>query len=453
MGETGQTPGTWLSGAAGQLWSPACRAALIECGINPDNFGTYADREKSQSKARKPYREQRIDEAEKQGTRDHEPGCPRQGTGTLGKSDTWPPFDGPGMKRCLCHESAVACQEMRAQNNGSVLPWAEGNSESGHISQNALYQSVRGDPCSNVRPTAGNAGGYGYQDDKAFCMDHMGRSSDRGTDHYEITRREAQFKAHLKELMEQNGSPVVPQDKIEQGARGTIDLAVRGGSARTTAPTDEIKEVDQKLGEMTPERKERTAQIDAMREQVRTELKAKEAQAGPAGQAGMETGHKPNSPSGADPKTEAEKVAAKCIFDAWKEAVDEMRNELVDKHSVAGQSPECAAAVAKHNANLKPGEKPATGYSSLSPDERKSVDKAVEERGKAKMDTLKNEQKADAGKTGDPNPTAQQCLEYQANWLQQNRDQNGNLLPIAGRVPGKATTTAGTTGAGTERGV
>jgi hypothetical protein len=54
-----------------------------------------------------------------------------------------------------------------------------------------------------------------------------------------------------------------------------------------------------------------------------------------------------------------------------------------------------------------------------------------------------------AGKANDP-PTKEDCLEYQANWLNANRDQNGNFPPPGGTAQGVKgpTTVSSTTDAG-----
>src|SRR5262245_35119828 len=127
-----QTPGAWVKAGGGVGWSTDCKAALIACGVNPDNFGTYKDRADSQSAARKSYTDQRDQEAAA-GIRAHEPGCPRSSGGP-----------------CKCYATDKGFAEMCAQD-GNSLRAMEANSQSGHISNDALYRAsgdTRGDPCA-----------------------------------------------------------------------------------------------------------------------------------------------------------------------------------------------------------------------------------------------------------------------------------------------------------------
>jgi hypothetical protein len=414
VGKAGQTPGSWLKGGAGGLWTAACRAALIACGINPDNFGDYDARAKAQAAERKKYREQRVAEAKKRGKgrRPHEPNCP---TG------------GDPKALCQCVESAAALKEMGAER------WMVANSQSGHISQNAFYQGHREDPCSNLAPTKGNAGTYGYQDNKAFCMDHQGRANNPGTMHYEITNREAAFAEHTAS----SGAKTVSQNQIEQGVAGTAQVATQGAQSRQRGNGPKWD----KPGTLTPERKAEGQLSDKAKNQQAADLQKKENKAKGAGKSGKGKGKKPNAPSAKGPTTKQAKKAVECIQDAWKQSLNELRDNVVNEHSTAAKSAECKKQIKEHNANLKPGEKPAKGYTDLPAARRKKVDAAVSSQVAARQKQLEKVGAHNAGQTAKPHPTEEECLEYQANWLYNNRRANGTYPPMQGRVPDSSTTT------------
>jgi hypothetical protein len=413
VGKAGQTPGTWLKGGAGGLWDAKCRAALVACGINPENFGTYDQRADAQAKERKDYRDKRVADAKKKGSkkRPHEPNCGAKNS-----------------KTCSCVESANALKEMGPES------WSLANAQSGHISQNAFYQGKRADTCTNIPGVPGkHAGGYGYQDNKAFCMDHVGRSNDPGSDHFEITRREEQNKKHLQN----KGVTTATMADIEKSARGTAEIAVKGGKSRIDGKSTEE---DKDRGKITAERKAKANLIAKAREGQAKELAKKENKGKKAGGSGKSGRKKPNAPSGKKALKKAQEKAIECIVDAWKQSLDEMRNDVVDNHSVAAKSKACQEQIAEHNKKLPPGAKPAKTFSDLpkarkdkvnnSPEVKNALDKRMKELQKKKADT------GPMGK-GKKSPTEEECLEYQANWLATHRAKDGGLLPMEGRVPGK----------------
>lgn len=408
MGKPGQTPGTWLKGGAGGLWSAACRAALIACGINPDNFGDYDARAKAQAAERKKYRDQRVAEARKRGKgrRPHEPNCPM---GSDPKA------------LCQCVESEAALREMGAER------WMLANSQSGHISQNAFYQGRREDPCSNIPPTRGNAGTYGYQDNRAFCMDHQGRANNPGTMHYEITNRESAY----AEDVANSGAKAVSQGQIEQGVMGTAQIATEGAQSRQRGNGPKWD----KQGALTRERRAEGQLSDKAKNQQAGELQKKENKAKDAKKSGKGRGKKPNAPSAKGPTQKQAKKAVECIRDAWRQSLHELRDNVVNEHSTAARSAECKRQIKEHNANLKPGQRPARGYTDLPAARRRKVDAAVSSRVAARQKELERVGAHNAGKTGKPHPTEEECLEYQANWLYNNRRANGTYPPLQGRVP------------------
>jgi hypothetical protein len=402
-----QTPGTWLKGGAGGLWSAACRAALIACGIDPDNFGDYDARAKAQAAERKKYRDQRMAEAKKKGKnkRPHEPSCP---TGSDPK------------KMCQCVETEAALKEMGAER------WNLANSQSGHISQNAFYQGHRADPCSNIPPTSGNAGTYGYEDNKAFCMDHQGRANNPGTMHYEITNREAAFAQETAA----SGKTTVNQAHIEKGVDGTAQIATEGAQSRQKGNGPAWD----KDGTVSKERQEQGQLSDKAKDQQAKELAKKENKGKKAKGSGRGKGKKANRPSQKGPSKKDAKKARECIKDAWKQSLNEMRDNVVNEHSTAAKSAECKKEIADHNKNRKKGQPEAKSYTDLPAARRKKVDAAVAKKVDARQKELEKNGAHNAGKTGPP-PSEAECLEYQANWLYNNRRANGTYPPLQGRVP------------------
>jgi hypothetical protein len=409
-----QTPGTWLKGGAGALWSAACRAALIACGINPDNFGSYSMRADAQGKERKKYRDQRTKEAGQDGEkkRPHEPNCPAGGDPS---------------KLCMCIESDAALKEL------GVEKWTLANSQSGHISQNAFYQEHRSDACSNIRPSAGNSGTYGYQDNKAFCMDHLGRANNPGTIHYEITNREAQFAEHLSK----QGVTVVPEATIQEGVKGTASVAAAGAESRQKG-NDPNAPFDKDLGKLTPERQQEGKRSDEAKDQHAAELQKKENATAAAGPSGTAAAGTPNAVSVKKPSPEDVQKAVECISDAWQQSLDEMRNDVVNKHSVAGRSDECKKQLKEYNKTRPPGSPKAKGYTDLPKERREKVDKAVEDQVTQRQKDLEAVGAHSKGaKQKDPErPSEKDCLEYQANWLhEQHKTKDGKYPPMQGRVP------------------
>lgn len=416
-----QTPGTWVKAGGLVIWSAECRAALIACGVNPDNFGTYDERAKAQSKLREEYAKQRDAEAAA-GTRKHEPSCPR------GSSADRP---------CRCYETNVGFEDFKKKNNGSILPWMEANSQSGHISNDAFYRNpgTRDDPCGNVRPSVRdgelNAGGYGYQGDKALCMDHFGRSNDNGSMHQQI----CELERNQSNAVKAGGNGNVDAAQIEDGARATAGVAVNGADARQNGQPGPPWDTTRKP--LKPEGEIYNKELSQLQKDQAAELKAREGTSASSGQAATTEGQKPNSPSGPGPTDAEKKKAIDCITEEWKKSMVEMRNNTVNEHSTVGKSPEAKAAVEAHNAGPPPADPPAKGYTDLPADKRAAVDKQVAGQVAARQAELEKKGAMSAGEAKNP-PTKEDCLEYQANWLNANRGPDGNFPPIAGTAQGVA---------------
>ncbi|MFY1829223.1 hypothetical protein ACN47A_25115 [Myxococcus fulvus] len=419
-----QTPVTWLDGGAAALWSAECVAALIACGINPANFGTYKMRAKAQAAARKDYTDKRTKAAQQEGAdkKAHEDDCPR------GKNAD---------SECRCFESEAALEEMGLEN------WMLANSQSGHISQNSFYQEHRGDPCSNVPPSGDHGGTYGYQEEEAFCMDHLGRSNNRGTEHYEVTNRESQHRSSIKK----SGSPV-NEDVILEGVKGTVAVTAQGAEARQKG-NDPYADYDKKLGKLTNARQEKGQHNDEMKSRYAAYLTARQNGAALSDSSGSGEAGAPNSPSTRRPTPEEVDKAVECISDAWKQSLDEMRNDVINEYSTAARSDACKKEIEEYRKTLPEGTRDRKiAYTDLPADRRAKVDAAVKQDVDSTQNTLEATGAKSAGKANNP-PTEDDCLTYQANWLQQHQKADGNFPPMKGRVAGAVETQSdgGTLGA------
>lgn len=456
-----QTPGTWVLAGGGAFWSAECRAALAACGIDPDGFGTYDQRLKAQKRMRENYQKQRIDEAEsgKPPKRAHEPACVRS-----------KPSKRTNRHVCSCHEGAAGFNDFLMGTNGapanpnhSMQNWLTATSQSGHISGNAFYQDrgARGDPCANTRPTGydpatgryANTGGFGYEDDRAFCMDHYGRANDDGTSHNQITRREENQSADAIARSTHNlqgagftaqssdrGIPVT-QREMESGARATAEIATRGANSRVRTNEPAPSAFPDAVDPLSPTQRQNSDALTEVQRQNARQLLQKEAASGNVAAQQALAGASPNSPSGMSPTTAQQEKAVECIVSAWKQSLKEMRDAAINEHSTVGKSPQCAAEVAAYNAQTPAPNPPARGYTDLPPARRAAVDAAVGNAPQQRQAQLEQLGAQSAGARGErrkppvtnpERPTPDECREYQANWLLGQRTSQGNYPPMQG---------------------
>ncbi len=423
-----QTPGMWIRGGAAGLWSEACKAALIACGIDPNDFGTYDERARAQKDARDDYRKRRIDELEKAGKK-HPAPCKYPGS--------------DGKRDCECFQTAEALEKEGAHK------WILMNSQSGHMSQNCFYQAPgkRADPCSNIRPSKSadgslNSGGYGYRDNDAFCMDHIGLRT--GMEHYEICRREQQHRASL-------GDRPATMADMRRGVEGTASIVVEGTASRRGGDSGfgDIDPLSKQVQNKSAARTERGELVDSARQKLAADMSAgasSEAQAA-AGQQGAE-GKKPNSVSGAGPDDETKKAAVKCLADAWEQSIGEMQATAVTEHGSAQKiaAEERQKELDAYDNSRKKGQKKADTFDDLPADRKKAAESRAAKRIQDRQDTLAKQGAESAGKANNP-PTEQDCLEYQANWLYQHQKPDGTYPPMQGAVgagPPPTTHPAGT---------
>jgi hypothetical protein len=128
-----QTPVLFVKAGDTNVWfSPGCVKALQEAGLRPEWMGSYDHVAKLNAAARKKCAD----------------------------------FDGgkPGATEPAAEERYLAsCQ-------------------SGHLEQNAIHQTSRDDPCTNVTP--------GYDMGAAPCMPQWGTATQKGGEHYLVSRHE-----------------------------------------------------------------------------------------------------------------------------------------------------------------------------------------------------------------------------------------------------------------------
>jgi hypothetical protein len=389
------------------MFDSDCRAAMIACGINPDDFGTYDQRANAQSAAREDFQKRRCEQLAKDG-QSHPAPCKFKGNPSS----------------CTCYRSAEALESEKAQK------WLYMNSQSGHLSLNHFYQGKREDPCSNHPPSRNadgsmNGGGYGYRDNDALCMDHAGLHA--GEEHYWVCRAED---AHRRDL---GTNAAVPQSELERGVENSARVVVdRSQSAQGGAPNVEDG-LTLAAGKTAEERAKHGALVDKARSQLAKDLAAAEGAQGAAGTGATQGQSPPNSPAGGGASKEDKDKAVECIKDAWKQAVQEMQATAVAEHSTAGRK--SAAEVAAYNAR-NPNAK-VNSISEMPEPERSAakgrVDAAVEKR----QQELRDQHADTAGAKGEPPPkapTEQDCLDYQGNWLYQNQRPDGTFPPMQGNT-------------------
>lgn len=364
-----QTPIVLVKAGMVVVFDAACQSALAKCGVDPENFGSYTARANAEKAARD----------------------------TMGSS-----YRG---------QAALA-------KHGPET-WLEGNSQSGHVMQNAFAQGKRDDPCSNVPPRAGDGGGYGYDMRRALCMDHFGGSTVAGTPHYEITQGEAAFARGL-----QPGQRV-GMDTMEQSVRGTAAIAVAGSQARLDQPN---------VGDLTPERLAQAQRFQQAQQAQAAALSTKPADLSGPGTVGTAAGARAGEPGAAGAASglnEDQQKAVDCIVAAWKASLDQIRKDAIAQNSTAGAAQQ--QELAAHNAANPPG---VQRYEDIPQPHRGQADARVAAAVEQRQAELRGLGAHDRGTAANP-PTRDDCREYQANWLWQQQQQNGALPPMAGRVPGE----------------
>jgi hypothetical protein len=326
------------AGGLDMVFSPACKKALLACGINPNSFDSYKRRKAAEKRAKAQLKSQ-------------------AGSHTTEKA----------LKK-------------------DPEKFLEANSQSGHMAQNAFFQGKRDSPCTNVPPDnaspgeATDGGGYGYQMDTAPCTDHYGKSTQPGTVHYDITQLECKRATELRQLAKKNPDLRLDQADLKETVREAAKKAAKGPDAPETGGA--------------------------------TAKRVAKAQASQAAK-----GKDPKKPAGKGPDAKTIDKAADCMADAWEEAINKQREECIARYSTD-------AKIEREN----PG-------ASKKAKQQMAKDRKAELAKEQNSDDFKKKvKKKDASL--DDKAQAERCLEHQANWLKAYKEKNGELPPVAGRVPG-----------------
>lgn len=139
-GQPAQTPVVFLLAGGSAFFDAACVAALLKCGLHPDDFGSY-DHVKNRIRAAK----RKI--------QDHKEAKKR------GEADSVPAPD--------AHDKLLD------------------KSEAGHLMQNAIFQGSRGNNCTN------QPGSEGYHSELAPSGPQMGTATKEGSTHCAATQHDA----------------------------------------------------------------------------------------------------------------------------------------------------------------------------------------------------------------------------------------------------------------------
>lgn len=202
-------PVSFLLKGAGALFSDACKAALMQAGYDPETFGSY-DHVKS-----------KIDEA----------------------------------KAAVANGTATPAQEFTA------------GCQSGHLVPNSTYQGARNDPCQNVGDPP-----LMYDCQLAPCMPHWGGANYYGTEHYLVTRMEADAGAAAAA----QGSN--PSADIQAAARDRMDVVTDTNRFR--------QDTNARLANVDAEQ----SKIDRGQERADRAVQAQQASAAHLAEAGGEQG-------------------------------------------------------------------------------------------------------------------------------------------------------------------
>lgn len=190
-------PDTLLKGGGAAFFDAACVAALAKCGYSPEDFGTYSD-------VRERIKQKRA-ECDLHDDFHRDPQGPPPGCTGRQREDR---------QRALDRHVAENGQSPPPEPTPEDRRMAR--SQSGHLTQNATQQSLRGDVCSNppscrhtyvppryrgennVQAVAGGGfrsdfvsggcnGTPGYISEDAPCMPHEGQAARDGTGHNHVT--------------------------------------------------------------------------------------------------------------------------------------------------------------------------------------------------------------------------------------------------------------------------
>jgi hypothetical protein len=437
----GQTPMVLVKAGGPVVFDAECQKALVQCGYDPEAFGTY-----KQVKAK-------IDEAK-------------------AKVKKW--------------------EETPAAQRGSLTPPTAderflAQCQSGHISQDALYRKASGrdSPCDNHPGAAGNVTGL------APCMPHFGSKGEVGSIHHQVCTSEFNSARAC-------GVPGTPMDakQIAACSKATIDVSLAGATA--PSPTVPAATLLAQAEQLQKSREGQPSSVaDPIKDKEQDTRKAGSAAAQQASATSLQSPEKKNvpAPANAEEREDAKKKAAECIEAYRKAGQDAMRQQVVDENSTAKKTEardKASAAAKKSEAEQKSAQDRAQDAKQRAADaenDRKAAQAKLDAHGPLKRDQTAKDLRAERqaaedrakaaereatqaereakthgaeaerhraaeteanrrlgappGMTGD-----EKCLQQQADILER---QLPNLPPMTGEVPGKRPASAGNASGATEQ--
>lgn len=281
-----QTPGIWTLSPGDAGYDDACRAALKACGVDPDDFGSYSDRKSAIKKA-----------------------------------------------KAECSANGITAGNLTPEDAGT---FCTANSESGHMAQNAMFQSAgaRADDCGNIAPNpfgdpaAGSS--FGYSCEGAPCVDHFGKSTLGGTCHGEISRV-VEGNQGWSERGAVRGE-TVPMSSPARPGGPTMEDQVRA-SARVHVDANR----EHRAGEAPSDNPARVQSLSNAQQMNAQRLTADDPEAAAlAAQSATEPGS-PAGASGPGPSDAVKDFAAECEVTKWKQAMTKMRADAINE-SPLGQA-------------------------------------------------------------------------------------------------------------------
>lgn len=322
-----QTPIVLANAGEYAQFSDKCVQLLIEAGYNPADFGSYSHVAKRIRAAK----------AKVKAWKDKTPG----------------PDGKPPLKPNPYEEWLAKC-------------------ESGHLHQNAVFQTKRGDDCTNTKPGL-------YDMEMAPCMPQWGKSTDPCTEHYHVTRKERAAGKKRKEEAEKKGKP-----GVYEGATADKDADQRANELGDEK-ADKKKDDEKVKKTKTSKQEERKAKQTG--DKGRT-AKAKGAAALKAQAAADKKAKKPSvgKKGGVDGDT-----AEECINNWRKAAFKQMREKIIKerdenrKKADQNEKDGTTAAAKKREKDAK---------DALEAHRAKFKDKKLSKKEKKKRKELENEAKS-----------------------------------------------------------
>jgi hypothetical protein len=312
------------------------------------------------------------------------------------------------------------------------------NCQSGHLSQNAIFQQPgqRGNSCANISP-----GGAGYHTRLAPCMPMPGPSGAPGTPHTLVTAEENE---NTRKLMGNEARPVPPKyipmdhEQVAAGAQGSAQTAVRAGlgSAGANAPQEDLAKADALAAERrelrkqhkaapkrSDERKQLKAKMEALKQKEdghrRTAAAALQQQsAKEIAAAKGATGSDPASAADGKANDDLAKKAAECIETFRKNAMDAMRSKVKQDYSGPNLKKTTQTLKKNQKAAHERYDKALANAQSAKPEDKDAAQRELRAAARAK-------EEADKEVANIP------CLAKQAKEIPETRP----MPPMSGRVP------------------